>query len=251
MNTLHIVQEFGPIHASASNDTARRFTSMSALLVCVVASMSGCVINGGGGDGYDDTYEDRYEDRYEEEVYVDERSDETEEVFEEEVVEETEETTTTTTTTTDDPEPMIEEITCSAEDQGFADALPAEVFVIDPPAGCEWSETSAELEPELGLGFADIMNDEEYINLFNCGDAIAGSDVDWESEVAIYLSGWVPADSEPTFEWAVTPESGEVVLGLVSTEICTDELEFYQTMFIAPRREAAPRVISCALPSDC
>lgn len=223
------------------------FTRLSALLVSVAALMSGCVINGGGGS-------DRYEeDVYVEDVYVeDDIAEREEEVFEErEVIEETEETTTTTTTVENPPVEEIPEVSCSPEDQGFENAEPVEVFTIDPPEGCVWSEMSEDINPELGLGFVDVMSDDEYVRLFDCGDAVAGSDVNWDTEVVVYLSGWVPAGSEPNFEWSVSAESGEVVLGLVSAEICTDELEFYQTMFIAPRREMAPRVISCVMPSDC
>lgn len=236
--------EMNNLTAPTYTTSTVNLTRLSALLVSVAALMSGCVING-GGSGRDDIYE--------EDVYVEDNIVEREDEFieEREVIEETEETTTTTTTVETPPVEEVPEVSCSPEDQGFENAEPVEVFTIDPPEGCMWSEMSSDIDPELGLGFINVMNDDEYVRLFDCGDAVAGSDVNWETEVVVYLSGWVPAGSEPNFEWSVSAESGEVVLGLVSTDVCTDELEFYQTMFIAPRRDVAPRVISCAMPSDC
>ena len=67
----------------------------------------------------------------------------------------------------------------------------------------------------------------------------------------IYLSGWIPTGSEPTFEWAVQSTEGEVVLGLVSQEVCSADLEFYQSAFIAPKQATEPRVVSCTMPNMC
>lgn len=232
----------------------------SAIFALIALINTGCVISS-------DT--DRYDDRYaeeevyvEDEVYVDDQvaidesqAEETEEVVEEsneEITEEEEETTTTTTTVVEMPGTEgVEAVTCSAEDQGFADAELVEASIILPAEGCTWRETSADLDSDTGLGFIDIEDNDAYIELFDCGEQSIISDVNWDEEVVIYLSGWVPAGSQPSFQWAVSGESGEVVLGLVSQEVCDEGAEFYQGAFVAPRREIEPRVISCIEPVDC
>jgi hypothetical protein len=212
-----------------------------------MALMSGCVFNTS-----DDVYDEEYvEDEYIEDVYIDDSAEDITE-SETEVFEETEETTTTTTTTVENPpKPTIDEVTCSAEDQGFGGAEFVDAFVVTPPANCDWRDDRDTLSPDAGLGFIDVLSDDEYISLFTCTGASVTSDINWGQEVIVYITGWIPAGSNPNFEWAVSPSSGEIVLGLVSQEVCTNELEFYQNAFITPRRSNEPRVISCVMPTDC
>jgi hypothetical protein len=234
-----------------------------AVLFLVSALCSGCLVVD-ERDGYDDGYDSRqstevYEDDtiIEDDTLIDEREEEMEEEIEESSMEEIteeeeEETTTTTTTVVETPSmPATEDLTCSVEDQGFGDATPVEAFVVVPPDGCEWNETSDDLPRDMGLGFVDVIDDEGYTGLFECGSQSAGSDIDWDNEVVVYLSGWIPAGSNPEFEWAVSGTEDEVILGLVSEAVCTDEVEFYQNAFIAPRRTQQPRVISCTTPTEC
>ena len=234
-----------------------RWTEVAALLL-VSALCSGCLVvdDRDGRDRFDDRQQiDTYEeDRIiDDESFVDEEEEEREENFMEEInEEEEEETTTTTTTVVETPgTPATDELSCSAEDQGFGDTTPVDAFVVLPPEGCDWSEMSADLPQDMGLGFIDVVDDAGYTSLFECGSQSASSDVDWENEVVVYLSGWIPAGSEPEFEWAVSGSEGEVVLGLVSAGVCSDEVEFYQNAFIAPRRAQRPRVISCTMPTEC
>jgi hypothetical protein len=202
-------------------------------------SVSGCVVN---GDGDDDENFASNESSMEEETI----EETTEEMME------TQEETMTTTTVVETPNTdPTDELTCSAVDQGFADAMYVEVFVVTLPEECLWSETSADLESGVALGFDYIDNDEDYLALFNCEGMMLTSDVNWETEVVVYLSGWVPAGSLPTFEWAVEGAENEVVLGLVSEDLCAEEENFFQSAFIAPKRNALPRVISCTMPNMC
>lgn len=245
------------VQNARNNQSNNLFIPLLVSFNLIAVFMSGCFIETGGDDYEEDRYyEDRYyEDRYEDEVYVDEVYVDESEVLEEserEVIEETEEETTTTTTTVETPPvPAIEQITCSADDQGFDGSDLVEAFVVTPPEQCMWRSIEDEISPDLGLGFIDVTNDDEYSDLFDCGGGPLTSDVDWDTEVVVHLSGWIPAGSQPRFEWAVNSESGEVVLGLVSSEVCSDGLEFYQNAFITPRREVEPRVISCVMPTDC
>ena len=228
-------------------------------LFVISALCSGCLVVD-DRDGYDDGYEDRYQtEAYEEgailedDTFVDEEEEEVEESSMEEITEEEEEESTTIITTVAETPgtPATEEQMCSAEDQGFGDATPVEAFVVIPPDGCEWYETSADLPRDMGLGFVDIVDDEGYTNLFECGSQSAGSDIDWANEVVVYLSGWIPAGANPDFEWAVSGDNDEIVLGLVSESLCSEDVSFFQSAFIAPRRAQQPRVISCTLPAKC
>ena len=209
-----------------------------------------------GRGGFDDRQQsDIYEEDQivDDESFVDEEEEEREENLMEEITEEEgEEMTTTTTTVVETPgAPVTDELTCSAEDQGFGDATPVEAFVVLPPEGCDWSENPADLPQNMGLGFIDVVDDTEYTNLFECGSQSPSSDIDWESEAVVYLSGWIPAGSEPEFEWALSSGEDKIVLGLVSVGVCTDDVEFYQNAFITPRRAQRPRVISCVMPTEC
>jgi hypothetical protein len=223
---------------------------------------TGCFVSRSDDTYVDETYVDEtyVDDRYVDETSIDETSIDESESVEEESFEESseetteeEETTTTTTTTTVETPGMEgrEAVSCSREDQGFGDAELVESFALLPPENCTWREQSGEIAPELGLGFIDVETDDEYTSLFECGEQSIASDVTWSEEVVVYLSGWVPAGSAPEFQWSVAGEGGEVVLGLVSQEVCSDELTFYQAAFITPRRAEKPRVISCVEPVDC
>jgi len=228
----------------------------------VSALCSGCVVV----DDRDDRYDDRQQTGFieedtiveddtiiEDDTVIEDEEEEVEESSMEEIIEEEEEETTMTTTTVVETPGMeaTEEVTCSAEDQGFGDAALVDAFVVVPPEGCDWSEMSIDLPEDTGLGFVDVVDDVGYTALFTCDTQSISSDIDWASEVVVYLSGWVPAGSNPEFEWAVSGTSDEVVLGLVSDGVCSDDVEFYQNAFIAPRRMQRPRVISCTMPADC
>ena len=251
---------------NATQTQATAQTSLRSPLKRVTISLlitwlsAGCFVSTNSDDRYSDSYRDEtyVEDDViiDDEVAVDETFvDEEEQVSEEmteEVTEEEEETTTTTTTTVETPPtPEVEAVTCSPDDQGFADAPLVDAFVVVLAEGCEWRETSDDITPDMGLGFIDVEDDEDYAALFDCGDQSVNADVDWENEVVVYLSGWVPAGSDPEFQWAVGGPDDEIVLGLVSQQVCSDESEFYQGAFIAPRRAERPRVISCTEPTEC
>lgn len=207
---------------------------------------SGCVID----TTQDDTAFEN-ESTFEEDLSNEEYS------MDEEIIEESteiEEDTTTTTITTVVETPgsrMSEGLTCSVEDQGFGEADRVEVYVVTPPETCVWSETAEDLDMGTELAFLKISTDQDYLNLFTCNDTVLISDIDWDNEIVIYLSGWILAGSEPTFEWAVEGPEGETVLGLVTQEICREDKEFYQSAFIAPKHMSEPRVIGCSMPSMC
>jgi hypothetical protein len=211
-----------------------------SIALCIAISVSGCVVDGG---------QDGDENFMSNESLMEEES--TEEITEETMTMTSEETMTTTTVVETPSTDPTNEITCSAVDQGFGDAMNVDVFVVSLPEECLWSETSADLESGVELGFDHIDNDEDYLALFNCEGMMLSSDVNWETEVVVYLSGWVPEGSLPTFEWAVEGTDNEVVLGLVSENLCAEEDEFFQSAFIAPKRNTPPRVISCTMPNMC
>lgn len=233
------------------------FLTLFTLLICVFL-ISGCVIVGGSDDG-GGSASSSSSSQFEEDIL--EEEEQQQESLEEESTEETsveitessEETTSTTTTTTvEDPGNLpSQDVTCSAADQGFGEAEAVTAYMIDPPEGCTWSEKSSDVMMEQGLGFLTVQSDENYLALFECADRMLSSDVNWSSEHAVYVSGWVPAGSAPAFEWAVIGPDMEVVLGLISDQVCTEETEFFQSVFITPALERAPRVISCANPTDC
>ena len=246
-----------------TDSTLRRYLTA----VCMISVLcSGCVIVDDRDDRYDDPYDDRQrvdlfaddsiiedDTLIEDDTVFENDEEEIEESSMEEITEEEEEETTTTTTTVVETPGMeaTEEMTCSAEDQGFGDAELVDAFVVIPPEGCDWSEMSSDLPEDTGLGFLDVIDDAGYAALFTCDSQSISSDIDWANEVVVYLSGWVPAGSNPEFEWAVSGTSDEIILGLVSEGVCSDEVEFYQNAFIAPRRAELPRVISCLMPADC